>query len=106
MIIGKMNKRIIIQSPTTTPDGQGGRKNDFTTKYTVWASIEPPTATTAVIQGAVSSEMTHAITIRKIDEQMAGYKVLHGAREYEILHSYENMYNGTVLQCREIVKRV
>ena len=106
MLIGDLDKRIIIKKPIDVPDGQGGRKNDWTTKYTVWASIKPPTANTAVIQGAVSSEMTHVITVRKISEQLVGYKVFYNEHEYEVFHSYEDFYNGTVMQCREIIKRV
>ncbi len=106
MIIGRLNKRILIKAPTTISDGQGGRKNDWIAKYTVWANIVAPKSNTAVVQGAVSSELTHEITIRKIDEQMTGYKVMYKNHEYDVLHNYENFYNGTVLQCREIVKRV
>ena len=105
MLIGDLDKRIIIKEPVDVPDGQGGRKNDWVTKYTVWASIKAPRTNTAVVKGAVSSEMTHEITIRKKDDVVAGYKVFHKKHEYDVLHSYEDFYNGTVLQCREIIKR-
>ena len=106
MIIGKLNKRITIQAPSDIDDGQGGRNNTWYTKYSVWASIVAPKVSVVVVQGAISSEMTHEITIRKIDEEMTGYKVFYKTHEYKVLHCYENFYNGTVLQCREIIKRV
>lgn len=105
MIIGKLNKRVVIKYPATASDGQGGRVTTWTTKYTVWAQINVPRQSVESVQGAVSSELTHEVLIRKIDENMVGYKVYFGSHEYEVLHSYDNLYQGTVLQCREVIKR-
>lgn len=105
MIIGKLNKRIIIKSHTEASDGQGGRSTTWATKYTVWANINVPKASVQSIQGATSSTLTYAITIREVSDNLVGSKVFYGTREFDVIHCYSNNFNGTVLQCEEVIKR-
>ena len=105
MIIGKLNKRIIIKSHTEAADGQGGRTTTWETKYTVWANINVPKASVQSVQGAVSSTLTYEITIRAVSDNLVGCKVFYGSREFDVIHCYGNNFNGTVLQCVEVVKR-
>lgn len=105
MIIGKLNKRITIKSHTEAADGQGGRTTTWETKYTVWANINVPKASVQSVQGAVSSTLTYEITIRAVSDNLVGCKVFYGSREFDVIHCYGNNFNGTVLQCVEVVKR-
>ena len=41
MRIGKLNKRVILQSPVETRDDHGGYAESWTDVATVWAAIEP-----------------------------------------------------------------
>ena len=41
MNIGKLNKRLILQSPTETRDDHGGYDETWTDEATVWGAIEP-----------------------------------------------------------------
>lgn len=105
MIIGKLNKRVVIKYPATASDGQGGRTTTWETKYTVWANINVPKASVQSVQGAVSSTLTYEVTIRAVSDNLVGCKVFYGSREFDVSHCYGNNFNGTVLQCVEVVKR-
>lgn len=105
MIIGKLNKRITIKSHTEAADGQGGRTTTWETKYIVWANINVPKSSVQSVQGAVSSTLTYEITIREVSDNLVGCKVFYSSREFDVIHCYGNNFNGTVLQCVEVVKR-
>lgn len=105
MIIGRLDKKIKIYKKERTPDGQGGYTTTSVLVYDVWASISIPRTTTEVISGGVSSEMQFNFTIRKKVGTMAGWQIKYLAREFEILHNYDDNFGGTILQAREIVKR-
>lgn len=105
MIIGRLNKKIAILEPINTPDGQGGYETEYALKYSVWGGINISRSSLVNIQGAVSSDLEYDITIRAINKNLAGWRVEYNEKCYEILHSYEDNFHGTVLKCREIVRR-
>lgn len=105
MIVGKLNKRVVIKYPAMASDGQGGRATTWETKYTVWANINVPKASVQSVQGAVASALTYEITIREVSDNLVGCKVFYGNREFNVIHCYSNNFNGTVLQCVEVIKR-
>ncbi|HBR33189.1 MAG TPA: head-tail adaptor protein [Firmicutes bacterium] len=105
MIIGRMDKRITLQKPSKTPDGQGGRKKDFEDVATVWAEFRRPKMATEVEAGAVISDMTQEISIRYRTDVKRGWRVLYGDRSFDVIHPpYDYNRENTILVCREVVR--
>lgn len=61
---GAFNKRIAIQSPVDTPDGEGGSTRTWSTVVTTWAHIEPWKGKEAWLVGQVYSNMWTKMLIR------------------------------------------
>lgn len=57
------------------------------------------------VQGAVSSDLTYEIVLRRENQIVPGWRVLHEGKTFNVLHSYDGYDNATVLQVREIQKR-
>lgn len=64
MFIGDLNKRIVIQTPTSTADGMGGFTIVWGNYQQLWAAIWPMSAKEMVKSMQVSMEITHRIRIR------------------------------------------
>ena len=95
MLIGKLDKQITILKPIDVPDGQGGRNREWVTAFMPWASIKVPR----------SSDLTYEIVLRRDNQIVPGWRVLHEGKTFNVLHSYDGYDNATVLQVREIQKR-
>lgn len=61
---GELNRRLTIQSRSTTQDTVGGQSTTWATIATVWANIEALTARELMAAQAVQSSVSHQITIR------------------------------------------
>jgi len=64
MDIGKLNKRIKIQSRSATLDDFGQQINNWSTVATVWANIKPISGREKLRSMAMQSELTHTVAIR------------------------------------------
>src|SRR4051794_24116878 len=58
------NNRIIIQTPTTTPDASGGRSEAWNDTLTLWSVIEPLTGREVYVSSQIQSRVDARITIR------------------------------------------
>ena len=63
-MIGKLNKRVVIQHPVSTADGMGGFTVVWTDLSTIWAGIWPVSAAEMVRSMQATMEITHRIRIR------------------------------------------
>lgn len=105
MLIGKLDKQITILKPIDVSDGQGGRNREWVTAFKPWASVKVPHGTVANVQGAISSDLTYEIVLRRNNKIVSGWRVLHDGKTFNILHSYDGYDNATILQVREVIKR-
>ena len=64
MNIGKLNKRITIQSKTSTDDEMGGFVDTWADLQIVWAAIWPVSAAELIRSMQATMEVTHRIRIR------------------------------------------
>jgi len=89
MTIGSLNKRIDIQAQTKTTDGAGGFP-------TVWVSVLPtgtkiaaaiwPVSANEVIQAQAATLITtHRIRIRYRSVMKSGWRIVYGARNFNIV---------------------
>jgi len=85
-MIGKLNKRVTIQTPTQTADGMGGFSVVWTDLATIFAGIWPVSAAEMVRSMQATMEITHRIRIRY--------------QRYEIKPSYRIKFTDTVKGAR------
>lgn len=83
--IGDLNKRLIIQDITSSPDGAGGFDTNWIEFATVWAKVRSRHAGEKLFADAVNSATTHDITIRYLTGLRPRMRFVDGTRELEIL---------------------
>lgn len=105
MKIGKLKDRITIMKNETTKDNQGGRISNWAEETKVWAQVSVPKAARQAIQGGYVSELTYEVLIREYDGRLVGKRIIYKDKTLEILHAYDNAFNGTTIQAQEKVGR-
>lgn len=105
MSVGEFRKRIIIQTPTRVSDSQGGAAQTWSTFATVWAKIEPRSASQGYKGQALYQDTTHVITVRQppVLALTTAMRILYGARLFQI-HGFINegeRNRFTVIQAEE-----
>lgn len=61
---GALNRRITLQSRSTSQDASGGQLLTWTDVATVWANVDPLSGRELLAAQAVQSAVSHQITIR------------------------------------------
>ncbi|MDQ0317835.1 phage head closure protein [Amorphus orientalis] len=74
--IGALDRRIVIEAPTSTPDGAGGVTVTWTPLATVWARVETLSAAERVRAGRPDGIATHRVTIRALSGIASGQRIL------------------------------
>lgn len=64
MNIGKLDKRITLQSRSATLDDFGQELNSFSDVATIWANIKPIGGREKLRSMAIESDLTHTVAIR------------------------------------------
>ena len=82
--IGKMKKRVGIQTKQTVRDAAGGAIHTWITDDTVWAHISPASGRELYAGEQVQAEVTHKITIRYYSALTTGKRFLYGSRIFDI----------------------
>lgn len=83
MRAGRLDQRVILQSPAGSRDAVGERTTTWTNVATVWASIGPLSVRDLLAAGQTQSEVTHRVRIRHSSTVAAidaSWRVLFGAR--------------------------
>jgi SPP1 family predicted phage head-tail adaptor len=98
MLIGRMNKRIELQSYVKT-SGIGA----WTTQVTLWAEFKKPELKTVEVAANITSELIREISIRYRTDIKKGWRVLYGNKTFEVKHTYDYEKMATILVCSEVV---
>lgn len=88
--VGKLRKRIVIQSQTRTMDDTGGNTVTWGTFATVWAEIEPKSANQVLWSMSLQHRVTHKVTIRQLVGVDSSMRILYGSRIFQI-HGFRNL---------------
>ena len=84
MDIGKLNKRITIQSQSSTYDAAGQQVESWSTFATVWANIKHKSGMETIKSDAVASVVKASSRIRYLPGVNAGMRVLYLNTLYRI----------------------
>lgn len=81
---GQMNKRVELQTRSTTQDSFGSQSTTWTTTIPAWARIEPLSGRALEAAKQLHAEVTHRVTIRYRPGITAAMRLKYGARLMEI----------------------
>lgn len=82
---GDLNRRLVLQNPTETPDGAGGVTRGYAPAMTLWASVEPVSARGAVVADAPGATVTHRIIVRRRAAVTTRHRFVEGTTVYRIV---------------------
>ena len=105
MLAARLNKRVQIQTVSSSKDTHGTEIQTYTTTNTVWAGIKPVSGNEKYINQQIVAEVTHSIIIRYLSGVTPKMRILFGTRVFDILNVL-NLDEKNVemnLLCRELV---
>jgi len=83
--IGDLNRRLVLEAPADTADGEGGVTRLYDVVTTLWANVAPKSARADVSADRLGGAVRYAITIRSRDGLTTRHRFQDGARVYRIL---------------------
>ena len=83
--IGKLNKQLVIEEFTRTPDGAGGAEITWADFATVWAAVRSKHGAEKLHADAPTSTTSHEIVIRYVNGLHPRMRFMDGTRKFEIL---------------------
>ena len=84
MKIGRMRKRITLQTETPTTDNAGGYALAWTNSLTVWADIEPLSGHEVFTASHLEGRVTHSVTMRYQTGITTDMRIIYGSRVFNI----------------------
>ncbi|TNC73407.1 head-tail adaptor protein [Rubellimicrobium roseum] len=85
----RLNRRLVLEHPTRTPDGAGGYHKGWTALGTLWAEVDPGTASTVAQPAGAETRLPLKITVRGAplgapSRPLVGQRFRDGANAYPI----------------------
>ena len=97
---GSLRSELALQANTPVPDGMGGHTENWNEIATVFARIEPVSATSVFGPGQTVEAVTHRITIRWRNGVAAGMRFARQGRNFDIVTVHDPDDTGRYLVCR------
>jgi SPP1 family predicted phage head-tail adaptor len=97
---GTLRSELALQACTIVPDGLGGHTESWVETATVFARIEPVSATSAFGPDQTMETVTHRITIRSRNGVAAGMRFAKQDRIFDIVTVHDPDDTGRYLVCR------
>lgn len=80
----RLNKRVVIQSPSDSSDGGGGVSRSWVNVATVWAEIDSLSGKETLRFGQLQTTYTHRIMMRYRDDMTSSMRIVYDGRVFEI----------------------
>jgi len=87
---GELNRRLVLETPAETADGEGGVTRLYDVVTTLWAQVTPVSARADVAAGSLGQALRSRIVIRKRADVSTRHRFLEGTRIYRILSLRES----------------
>jgi SPP1 family predicted phage head-tail adaptor len=97
---GSLRAELSLQANTPVPDGMGGHTEEWAEIATVFARIEPITATSRFGTDQAVETVTHRITLRWRNGVAAGMRFARQDRNFDIVTVHDPDDTGRYLVCR------
>ena len=76
-----LRQRVLLESPTDTPDGLGGYTRSWSSVATVWAQVTPSQGSEHVIAQGVRAQAAYDVRIRYRGDASASWRVTWNATD-------------------------
>jgi SPP1 family predicted phage head-tail adaptor len=102
---GRLNKRVIIQSPSIARNNHGEALTTWATVTTVWGSVEPISAKEVAVAQTFKGEVSHKVTIRYRAGVLPTYRLSVGGRPFTIngIVDDKERHESLEIFCTEVV---
>lgn len=97
---GSLRSELSLQVATPTPDGLGGHTESWAEIATVFARIEPVSATSVYGPDQMVETVTHRVTLRWRNGVAAGMRFARQGRIFDIVTVHDPDDTGRYLVCR------
>ena len=100
---GKLRRYLTLQEPSNSKDAYAGNQVTWTTRATVWGSVEPLSDRERFFSQQLQAVTVHRIAIRYRKDIRQDWRILYGTRIFRIL-GIRNMEERNVeleLTCEE-----
>lgn len=97
---GAFRTELILEQVTLMTDGLGGHGESWSEAATVFALVEPVTATGVFGADQTLESVTHRITLRAREGLSSGMRFRKGARLFAIVTVHDPDESGRYLVCR------
>lgn len=99
---GRFNKRIKLQSLTTTQDAAGEPVSAWADFADVWASINDVSGNEYISSAAVQNTVTTKVCIRARTGVVPSMRILYGVKTYQIEAVLEHDERSLLLMCSKL----
>ncbi len=83
--IGDLNRRLKLQEPVESADGQGGVIRSYQTVTTLWAQVTPLGAGGDVTAASLGAALRYRIIVRARDDVTTRHQFVDGAHVYRVI---------------------
>ena len=97
--IGNLRHRLVVESPSETPDGIGGVTRGWSALATIWGEIEPLGADDVMLADKRIGLVTHKIHVRHRLDLEIGHRFRLGDRIFSIRAVRDPEERGRLLEC-------
>ncbi|GEO84378.1 MULTISPECIES: phage head closure protein [Alphaproteobacteria] len=97
---GQFSARLVLEKPVETADGQGGATIGHEVVTSLWARIEPLSASVEDMAGAGRVTITHQVWLHSRADIAAGMRLGKGTRRFVIESARDPDETGRFLLCR------
>lgn len=82
---GELNRRLTLQAPVESDDGEGGVTRAYTTVATLWAQVTPQAMRADIAAEARGASLRFRILIRRRDGVTTAHQFVDGATVYRVV---------------------
>lgn len=97
---GELRTEIVLEACATQPDGFGGFSENWTETATLFAKVEPVSATSVFGADQTLETTTHRITLRHRSGIASGMRLAKQERIFEIVTVHDPDESGRYLVCK------
>ena len=83
--IGDLNRRLVLQAPVESADGEGGVTRSYQAVTTLWAHVVPLSASADIAAGSLGAALRFRITVRARDDVTTRHRFVDGAHVYRVI---------------------
>lgn len=83
--IGDLNRRLVLEAPVESADGQGGVTRSYQTVTTLWAEVQPLGAGADVTAASLGAALRYRIIVRARDDVTTRHRFVDGAHVYRVI---------------------